>query len=144
MKSLASFAALAAEMTAMATRIEHGQHEALEAAAKVIETEAKDVIGTYRYGWPQLAEATQAARAAAGHSPNDPLLVKGELRESITHKVVDSRNAYVGSNSDIAVYQELGTKKIPPRSFLLGAATHKEREVQQLMGRKVYTKLIEG
>lgn len=144
MKSLTSLAALAAEMTVMAARIEHGQREALEEGAKVIEKEAKDVIGTYRYGWQQLAESTQASRTAAGHSANDPLLVRGDLRDSIEHKVPDHYNAYVGSNSQIAVYQELGTKHAPPRSFLLGAAVHKEAEVQHLMGRKIYTKLITG
>ena len=141
MKFFTSLAAFAVEMTGIAAKIERGQHEALEEAAKLVEAEAKDVIGSYRYGWPQLAEATQASRAAAGHAPNDPLLVKGELRDSIGHKVVDHRNAYVGSNSEIAVYQELGTSKIPPRSFLMGAATHKEEEVRRIIGRKVVAKL---
>lgn len=41
------------------------------------------------------------------------------------------------SNDDEAAWQEFGTARIPPRSFLGGAATRKEREIRELMGRHV-------
>jgi hypothetical protein len=104
-------------------------HEILEIACQVIEGEAKRVIGTYDYDWPQLAASTQAQRVHEGFPANEPLLKTGELRDSIEHTIIDSHHAEVGSNSDIAVYQELGTASIPPRSFLMQAAVHKEKEV---------------
>jgi phage gpG-like protein len=51
---------------------------------------------------------------------DEPLLRTGELRESI-EKHVERHEAVVGSDSKVAVAQELGTTTIPPRSFL-GAA----------------------
>lgn len=126
-----------AKMAALTVALEEGRHHALEEAAKVVEKEAKRVIGTYDYGWPQLADATQEDRVQKGYTPNDPLLRSGELRDSIEHKVVSREEAHIGSNSDIAVYQELGTDHIPPRSFLAGAAAHKEKEVVDLIGHHV-------
>src|SRR2546430_4626097 len=65
-----------------------------------------------------------------------PLLETGEMRDSIHHHVDPHEPAgYVGTNNKIAVYQELGTDRIPPRSFLAGAATHKEHEIHELAAR---------
>lgn len=117
----------------------------LEAAAQKVETEAKRVIGTYEYGWPQLALATQMQREQQGFNPNDPLLRTGELRDSIQHTVDAARGvAYVGSNNPIAAYQELGTATIPPRSFLAGAAQHKEKEIVHMTGDAFYRLLAGG
>jgi hypothetical protein len=44
---------------------------------------------------------------------------------------------YVGTNHPVAKFQELGTAKIPPRSFIGGASRAKEHEVQEEMGRMV-------
>jgi phage gpG-like protein len=109
--------------------VEHANHEALELGARIIEEEAKRVIGTYDYGWPRLAESTLKRK-----SDDTPLLETGEMRDSIEH-VSSSKEAHIGSNNDKAIWQELGTKTIPPRSFLAGAAMHKEREVVDLIGR---------
>src|SRR6266567_1055094 len=94
-------------------------HRALEKAAVIVEEEAKRVIGTYDYGWPPLAESTLAHKAA-----DTPLLETGEMRDSIEHTVTHEK-AEIGSNDDKALWQELGTVKIPPRSFLAGALQHK-------------------
>ena len=112
----------------------------LEEAAQIIETEAKHVIGTYEYGWPQLDLATQQARERKGFDPNDPLLMTGELKDSIQHYVDPNRlTAEVGSNNPKALWQELGTSRgIPPRSFLLGAAMRKEREIVQRTGVNIH------
>jgi len=109
------------------------EHEMLEKAAEIVENEAKRVIGTYDYGWPQLSESTQEQREALGYSPNEPLLRDGtHIRDTIEHAVDDMEHAsYVGSNSKIAVYQELGTSRIRPRSFLGGAARAKEHEIHE-------------
>jgi hypothetical protein len=131
--SLTSFAAFA---TGLAVEIDKAQRHAIEKAAVMIETEAKRVIGQYAdgYDWPQLADATQEERARLGFPPNEPLLRTGEMRDSIEHTIISSREAEVGSDSDIAVYQELGTSKIPPRSFLVQAAIHKEEDIVRMIG----------
>lgn len=131
--SLADFAAFT---TVLIREVEHVKHDALEEAAVIIETEAKRVIGTYEYKWPPLAPSTLEKKAA-----DTPLLETGEMRDSIEHKVNGSE-AYIGSDNDKAVWQELGTAKIPARSFLVGAAQHKEKEVAHAIGQKVVAKLI--
>jgi len=119
------------------------EHEALEGAGKIVEKEAKRVIGTYDYGWPQLAESTQVERERRGYPANEPLLREGDLRDSISHTVKEHEHAcYVGSNSLIAVYQELGTSRIPPRSFLGGAARAKEHEVHEELRRSLYLRFL--
>lgn len=105
----------------------------LAAAVKMVEHDAKAVIGTYERGWPPLKEATQAQRVRLGFTPNDPLLRAGELRDSISSEV-EPGHGVVGSDSMIAVYQELGTSRgIPPRSFLLSTAILDEDKVAEMV-----------
>ena len=119
--------------------METANHEALEKAAKIIETEAKRVIGTYDYGWTPLKPATIAQKTTG----DSPLLETGEMRDSIEHNA-DHKEAHIGSDNDKAVWHELGTSTVPARSFLVGAAVHKETEVVEKIGRTVVTKLISG
>jgi HK97 gp10 family phage protein len=106
-----------------ALNVDHAKNQALKIACQLVAGEARRVIGTYDLGWPQLKESTQADRERKGYPPNEPLLRSGELRDSIEYTIKEpGRLAEVGSNSDIAVYQELGTSTIPARSFLAGAA----------------------
>lgn len=106
---------------------------AIEEACVIVEHEAKRVIGTYDYGWVPLAQATIDDRSRQGFNPDEPLLRTGELRDSIQHTVI-GLDGYVGSDNMKAVWQELGTKTIPPRSFLMGAAQHKVGEVVEKTG----------
>ncbi|WP_198017204.1 hypothetical protein [Methylocapsa acidiphila] len=46
---------------------------------------------------------------------------------------------FVGANSPIAKYQELGTSKIPPRPFLHGAVPAKGEEVAEVFGHSIKT-----
>ena len=39
-----------------------------------------------------------------------------------------------GSNSEIAVFQELGTSRIPPRSFLISSAIASEDKIHRMVG----------
>jgi hypothetical protein len=57
--TLLGFATLTTHLVA---RVEHSKHEALEEGAKIIEEEAKRVVGTYDYGWPELAVNTGGSR----------------------------------------------------------------------------------
>ena len=85
-----------------------------------------------------MADSTKSERAALGYPENEPLLRDGTLRDSIKHKVVmtgiSSGEAHIGSDSPIAEYQELGTSRIPPRSFLGGALMRKTAEVVKIVG----------
>jgi len=132
--SLTSFAAfLAGSVAAM----EHSKHEALDRAAKVVQDEAKRVLGTHDYNWPPLKSETIAHKA----NGDTPLLETGELRDSIKRSVGHDE-AVVGSDNDKALYHELGTSKIPPRPFLMGAAMHKEAEVRHILGAQALKGLI--
>jgi phage gpG-like protein len=115
--------------------IEVAKKTAIHVMAQMIADEAKRVLGTYDYDWTQLAASTQADRVQAGFAANEPLLRTGELRDSIEHKVVSDDEAQIGSNLDIAVYQELGTQTIPPRSFLAAAAAHKGEDAAKVAGK---------
>lgn len=138
-----------AEMT-IAAKI--AEHEAMKLACKIVQHEAKAEIGHYQdaagplAAWAPLAEATKADRTRKGYPADEPLLREGDLRDSIEIAVSDPGAALtegaVGSNSDIAVYQELGTSRIPPRSFLGGAAVRKGEAVAEVLGGGVVSALV--
>ena len=148
---MASFLDFARDLGAAVLVYEHHKEKILEHIGKMVEEEAKDVIGTYRYGWPELAPATQDARERMGASRNDPLLWRGSsqegalIRDTISHDVVMHESAVdIGSESKIAAYQELGTSHIPPRSFLRMAAETKEPEIIEHIGGSVHIALLSG
>ena len=171
---MASFADFARDLGAAVVIYEHHKEKILDHIGKMVEEEAKDVIGTYRYGWPQLAESTQKWRESQGYTPNDPLLWSGAattaaergharsmglrigghwksegegalIRDTISHEVVSHESAVdIGSESKIAAYQELGTSRIPPRSFLRMAAEAKEPEIVEHIGGRVHIAMLQG
>lgn len=121
---------------------------ALDTAAAVIEHEAKREIGTYQRSdmgpyeaWPELAESTKAERVRQGYSENDPLLRSGELRDSISRET-HGLEAVVGSDSDVMVYQEFGTRTIPPRPVLGLAAVRSHEAVLKIVGDGVFAALV--
>lgn len=128
-------------------RLKEETRKGMERAAKLVQTEAKSEIGHYQgaagpfAAWPELADSTKDDRIHNGFSENEPLLRTGAMRDSIEYVVGDSEAA-VGSNNDKAVWQELGTDRIPPRSFLGGAAFRKENEIHNILGGTVVTALI--
>ncbi len=140
-KNFGSLAEFGAFLAGMVVKVEHAEHEALEEAAVIVEDEAKRVIGTYDYGWPQLAQSTQDDRAAQGYAANEPGLRTGGMRDSIEHSVA-GHEAQIGSNDDHLVYFELGTSKQPPRPVLAGAAIAKEKEIISAIGSAVHTAII--
>jgi hypothetical protein len=131
----------AAMLSETVVAMDHIEHHCLDEGSKILQDEAIRVIGTYDYGWPQLAAATQRQRETRGFAANEPLLLTGDLRDSI-ERVVQPGVAYVGSNNEKALWHELGTSRIPPRSFLAGAAAAKDRgvgrqEIPRLAGQRV-------
>jgi phage gpG-like protein len=139
---LASFAAFCRIGGELMHDIEIAKKTAIHVMAQMIAEEAKRVLGSYDYDWPQLAAATQAERVQAGFAANEPLLRTGELKDSIEYKVTSDHTAEVGSNLDVAVFQELGTIHIPPRSFLAAAAAHKGEDAAKVAGRIIANAII--
>jgi hypothetical protein len=142
MASLSEFMSLGETARALqnaANPMEQAAERAVERICKILVKESKSAIGHYRpdYNWPQLAQSTQAERARLGYAPNEPLLRTGELRDSIGWQApfheMGATVGYVFSTSEIAVYHELGTSKIPPRSFLLPALALKMPQIERIL-----------
>lgn len=146
--SLLGFAEM---LTGIVVEYDAIQYEQMERATKVVQEEAKRVLGTYDYSWPQLAQATQEDRTRKGFTPNEPGLRTHEMRESIDTNVSREGSLLnphfegrIGSNEDRAVYFEIGTNTQPPRPFLMGAARHVEHEVVKILGDGAVKPLLEG
>jgi phage gpG-like protein len=105
-------------------------------ACEMVCEEAKRVIGTYDYGWTPLAPSTLAHKMM-----NTPLLESGAMRASIEWNS-EGNQGYVGSNSDIAVFQEFGTVKIPPRPFMAGAAVAMGDKIHRMAARAVMAVML--
>ena len=124
-------------------------HHGLDAVAKKIEATAKEEIGVYQpevgpfQEWAPLADSTENEKARLGYAVDAPLLRDGTLRDSIKHEVA-GLEAVVGSESDIAAYQEFGTDKIPPRPFIGPAAFRNKENIEKMIGGAVVTGLIGG
>jgi HK97 gp10 family phage protein len=118
---------------------------AVKKAAKIIENQAKSEIGVYQPAigefdaWAELSASTKQDRSSKGYPENNPLLRSGKLRDSI-ESTAQGLEAAIGSNLDIAVWQELGTENIPPRTFLGTAAEFSKKKIKKLIGKSA----IEG
>lgn len=123
-------------------------HAAMKKAAMAVEKTAKEEIGHYQPeveyfpGWVQLAPSTLEYHDRMGVG-DSPLLVTGELYASIGHEV-QALDAFVGSTSDVMVYQELGTEKIPPRPVLGPAALRNKEKIEKLIGLAAAAGLLYG
>lgn len=110
-------------------RVEAEAQHALRDGAKLVQDEAKAELGTYQSAagpfpaWQQLSPATLASKTGPG-----PLVETGELRDSIEADV-QHNSAFVGSDEPHAKPLELGTSKMPARSYLGRAAYVKSDEV---------------
>lgn len=132
-------------ITRVAITLPIARHTALEHACQIVEDKAKRLIGTYDADpqWPELADATKEDRVRQGFSENEPLLRTGELRDSIHHTVIGD-TGHVGSDDNKAVWQELGTKSIPPRSFLKSALVSEAHAIEHAIGRAIHAHLSSG
>lgn len=133
----------------MAETVVLAERKGLEAAAVVVEKEAKSEFGNYQQAvgpfnkWEELADSTKEDRVSQGYSENDPLLRSGKLRETISHDV-NHLTAVVGSTSDVMVYQELGTDKIPPRPVLGPSLARVEHKVVRILGAHTVGAMLQG
>ncbi len=144
--TLGDFIRHAATLTA---DLESAKSVAIVRASKMVARESKAMIGKENPEWPPLAESTIEDKRRQGYKVPAPLLREGDLRDSIQwsaphHEGVGTVCGYVGSNDPVAEYQELGTSRIPPRSFLMTAAVRKAPEVVAMTGRMMYGALAHG
>lgn len=143
MREFSSFGAFAKHLGTLALEGEAVVEHLTEESAKIIQKNAKARLGEYQdytgpfNSWSELADSTKADRVAQGYSENEPLLRTGELRDSIE---ISRRHdeAVVGSTSDVALWQELGTDRgIPPRPFLGPAGYDSKLDICEKSGNTV-------
>jgi HK97 gp10 family phage protein len=140
MKEFSNIESFVGHLTTLAAAEVLVARKALDKCASIVEKRAKDKIGEYQaqvgpfIAWQELADSTKADRESKGFPENEPLLRTGDMRDSISHALSTSGlEAQIGSDSDIAVYQELGTSKMPPRSFLGGAMVESLPEIKTIL-----------
>ena len=137
----------AAERELQVPAEQHGVFRmAMIRACVMVQSDAVMRLGSYHGAvgpfprWQQLAPATQEERARLGYAPNDPLYRDGTLARSIEFTIQGS-TGHIGSDLDIAVYQEVGTGRIPPRPFLGPALYVNEFKIHKLFVRAVFKAL---
>jgi hypothetical protein len=119
----------------------------LAKVGELTQTMAVEYIGHEMPQWPALADRTIAEKTKLGYvghvSPTDPLLRTGEMRDSI-HIAVERLSLTVGSNSEVARWQELGTSRIPPRPFIATAAMASLPYAHDVFGKIAISLLVPG
>lgn len=149
MREFGSLAAFASHLITLQASVALEAHRGLKEVAEAITKTAKGEIGSYQQAigpfpaWAQLSNATVDDRVAKGYTPDDPLLRDGRMRDSISNEV-SGHEAVVGSDSNIAIYQELGTDKIPPRPFLGPAVIHNHDLIRKIMGKALARGVLGG
>lgn len=142
--------------------IQPAEFSGVDRGAMMIEADAKLSIGFEQHepsgpfaAWAALSSATmegfthpkagwiegKEALGYTGHrSATDPLLREGHLEASYTH-ISAGYAAVVGSDDDVAVWQEMGTPNarypIPPRSVLGAAAFRMTPGILEQLGARV-------
>jgi hypothetical protein len=87
-------------------------------AASIVE-EVRDRIGQEDQLPPPLAQATQDQREKLGYAPDETLLRTEALRDSYHWEHASTRVTEAGSDSPVALYQELGTTRGVPARYPL-------------------------
>jgi phage gpG-like protein len=127
--NFSSLASFAAHIAVIKHDTEKVQHEIIRKACQMVFAEARRVLGTEGCNWPALSPATEKTQPGM-------LLESGEMRDSIQWSATGNEGR-VGSDLDKAVWHELGTLKIPPRSFLAGAAHAMAPAIHKMAARAV-------
>lgn len=139
MREFKSFAAFGAHLARLALLEHEVTGHIVRESAKIILADAEHRIGAYQdytgpfNAWAPLADSTEAEKERLGYPLNAPLLREGDLRGSYNYEV-NGNEAVIGSQSDIAVYQEMGTETIPPRPVIGPAAYNSKNDICELAG----------
>lgn len=132
-RSFRSIGEFVAFMNRQVASLPAAQHAALAEGAEIILREAQSYPGAYQTGWASLQPETITHKA----NGDTPLLESGGMRDSYGAKVVDAHHAAVGSDDEKAVWQELGTPRIPARPVLALAGVAKEAEVVKAIAHRI-------
>lgn len=134
--SKSDLAALLADMKKARKRYPKAVKKQLKKTGEAILKEAKGLYGQYQDGWPQLAEATQERRTKLGYSPDDPLLMTGQLRDAQKAEVAeDGKSVFVGAPEGATLTSPTG-KSVPAA---LVQAVHEDGTVDgRVPARPVY------
>jgi hypothetical protein len=142
MKEFSSFGDFARHLEALAAGMPAVELFVLQRIGVLVKERAKEKIGDYQSeagpfaAWAPLADTTKADRLRKGYSEDDPLLRSGEVRESIDYVTLPPE-VVIGSPLDIALWLEMGTEKMPPRSFLGASAFELTPELLAMAGMKL-------
>lgn len=122
MMDLTQFEAMLAKAAAEApVRLAIG----LDKVGALAESLAAHYPGEYQEGWPQLAESTLKDKERKGFAVPSPLKRTGEMAESYRKEVEPFElEMVVGSPEKKALWQEMGTSRIPPRPVCEPALKH--------------------
>lgn len=131
MTKLFSILQFVAEIPAIERDLHAAGPKIVERACQIVQAHAKRTIGTNQEMWPPLAASTVAEKARRGYATPKPLLRTGELRDSIQYTVKGTEGC-VGSDLERALYLEMGTARMPPRSFLRSAAIVSEDKIRRV------------
>jgi hypothetical protein len=111
-------AVLSRSLREVVPRLEIG----LDKVGTLAQTLAAHYPGEYQPGWAPLAESTLRDKEAQGFPVPSPLRRTGEMAESYAKELVASELAVVvGSPEKKALYQEMGTSRMPPRPVVTKA-----------------------
>ncbi|MFZ0270998.1 MAG: hypothetical protein WAL34_04025 [Acidobacteriaceae bacterium] len=147
MHEFTSFLDAAAHCAELALAQHEADHQSLERATKLLQKKVKEKYGEYQpeagpfVAWAELAESTKQDRERQGYPEDEPLLRKGDVRNSIERLVKDGEG-FVGSNSQIAEWEELGTKNMPPRSTMGSAAVENAEKIAKIVGEGTVMALV--
>ena len=147
MKEFTSLAEFGLHLTSLEATTAMALSAGLERVLVHVEQEAKAEIGHYQSAvgpfaaWAPLADSTEAEKARLGFPVDAPLERTLALRDSITHEA-GVLEGVVGSTSDVMVYQELGTRTIPPRAVLGPAAVRSRAIIEKEIGEAAVAGLL--
>jgi HK97 gp10 family phage protein len=137
-------------LMAMPAAIRASNRRALNAAAKIIKTDARAQIGEYQEAvgnypaWEQLADSTEDEKARLGAPADAPLERFGDLKKSFRSTLVSSEEVIIGSTDPVMTYHELGTSKMPPRPVLGPALLKHIEEIRKLVGYSTLEAFVVG
>ena len=97
------------------------QHTALDLAARLLQGAVQQALST-----------------PPGDDHTKPWRRTGSLQSSVGYRS-DSTGAAVGSDDQIAIDQEFGTRNIPPRPFLAPVAAAHAQEIARQVGGSIAT-----
>jgi HK97 gp10 family phage protein len=112
-------------------RMPAAKERGLLKAGHVVAERAKSKLGTYQAGWPPLKPET-IARKATGDSP---LLETGAMRNTIAEHASPAKATITVGGP--ALWQELGTSKMPPRPFMGPALRESAGEIEAAIGGEI-------